>query len=172
MMTLEEQFRSRVDAFLEGTRLSPTRFGRMALGDPSLMRRIECGRSLTLRTADRILAFIGDYDGDSGGARDPPRRPGYREPPPSVRRAKRSTTTTDQPRSEKTSVPTRILRLPDVQDRTGLSRTTIYRWRAEGRFPQAVPLGTRNVGWIESELEAWVRERMAERPGSGEVVVH
>lgn len=50
----------------------------MALGDPSLVRRIECGRSLTLRTADRVLAFIADYAEGSGGARDPPRRPRYR----------------------------------------------------------------------------------------------
>ena len=52
-MTLEHQFRSQVDAFLEDTRLSPTRFGTMALGDPSLVRRIDRGCSLTLRTADK-----------------------------------------------------------------------------------------------------------------------
>ena len=54
--------------------------------------------------------------------------------------------------------------------RTGLSRTTIYRWRVAGRFPQAVRLGTRTVGWIESELEAWIVERMAERPGGAGIV--
>ena len=40
----------------------------MAVGDPHLVRRIEAGRSVTLRTADRFLAFIRDYAGDSGGA--------------------------------------------------------------------------------------------------------
>ncbi len=124
----------------------------MVLGDPHLVRRIERGRSVTLRTADRVLAFIRDYVGDSGGARDPPRHPRHRKPSREPRRTKR-TATTDQPRNERTRSPTRILRLPEVQDRTGLSRTTIYRWQLAGQFPQAVPLGTRNVGWIESELE-------------------
>ena len=69
MDTLEEYVRSRIVAFLESTGISPTRFGRMAVGDPHLVRRIEAGRSLTLRRADRILAFIADYAGGSGGAR-------------------------------------------------------------------------------------------------------
>ena len=136
----------------------------MALGDPHLVRRIEGGRSPTLRTADRVLAFVDGYDGQSGGARDPPRRPLYRKPSREPGRTKKTTSTTEQPRNERTRAPTRMLRLPEVKARTGLSRTTIYRWRVAGRFPQAVRLGTRNLGWIESELEAWMGERMAERP--------
>ena len=144
----------------------------MAVGDPHLVRRIEAGRSVTVRTADRFLAFIRDYAGDSGGARDPPRRPRHRKPPPRAGRAKRNTTTAHQPRNERTRAPTRVLRLPEVMARTGLSRTTIYRWRLAGRFPQPVRLGTRNVGWIESEVEAWLRERMAERRGGAEIVAY
>ena len=161
-MTLEQQFRSRVRAFLERSRLSPTRFGRMALGKPSLLRRIERGRSPTLRTADRILAFMAEYDRTSGGARDPPRRPRSRKPPPRPGRTKMTGATTDQPMNENTSPPTRILRLSEVQARTGLSRTTIYEWRLTARFPWAVPLGPRSVGWIESEIEKWIRERIAD----------
>ena len=142
----------------------------MAVGDPHLVRRIESGRSLTLRTADRVLAFIAGYPGDSGGARDPPHRPRYREPSKGPRRTKKSTARTDQPRNERSKPPTRILRLPEVMARTGLSRATIYRWRLAGRFPQAVRLGTRCVGWIESEIEEWLRERMAERPGGAGIV--
>lgn len=163
METLEEYVRSRISAFLERTGISPTRFGRMAVGDPHLVRRIESGRSLTLRTADRVLAFIADYPGDSGGARDPPHRPRYREPSKEPRRTKKSTATRHQPRDERSKPPTRILRLPEVMARTGLSRTTIYEWRVAGRFPQAIPLGTRNVGWIEAELEAWFRQRITDR---------
>ena len=165
METLEEYVRSRISAFLESTGISPTRFGRMAVGDPHLVRRIEGGRSLTLRRADRILAFVADYAGGSGGARDPPPRPRYREPSRGPRRGKKSEATRDQPTNERTRAPTRILRLPEVMARTGLSRTTIYEWRVAERFPQAVRLGTRNVGFIESELEAWFRERMADRSG-------
>lgn len=165
-MTLEQQFRSRISAFLERTRISPTRFGRMAMGDPNLMREIEGGRSLTLRAADRILAFVDEVE--SGGARDPPRRRRGRKRSPRAERTKRSRRTNDQPMDERANPPIRILRLAEVMARTGLSRTTIYERMAEGRFPRPVPLGPRSVGWIESELEAWFRERIAERPGEPE----
>ena len=75
METLEGQFVSRISAFLGRSGLSPTAFGKKALGAPSLMRQIGGGRSPSLRTADRILAFIAEQDGTSGGGRDPPRRP-------------------------------------------------------------------------------------------------
>ena len=78
MQTLEEQFNTRLNAFLGSTGLRPTTLGMQAVGDPSLLRQIERGRSPSLRTADRILAFIADYDLDSGGPRTPPR--GHRRP--------------------------------------------------------------------------------------------
>ena len=165
METLEGYFRSRIGAFLASSGVSPTMLGKLAVGDPHLVRRMDRGRSPTLRTADRVLAFLASYGRKSGGARDPPRRPEKREPSRESRREKKCTARTDQPRDERARAPTRILRLPEVMARTGLSRTTIYRWRRAGRFPQAVPLGTRNVGWIETELEAWFRERIADRGG-------
>jgi len=58
MTRLEEYFNSRVSALLGGTGISPTRFGRMVLGDSGLMHRIAGGRSLTLGTAERILAVV------------------------------------------------------------------------------------------------------------------
>lgn len=73
--TLEGQFISRVSAFLGRSDLSPTAFGKKAVGDPNLIRQIVRGRSPSLRTADRILAFIAEHDGASGGGRDPPPRP-------------------------------------------------------------------------------------------------
>ena len=78
METLEQQFNSRVRVFLGRTGLSSTTFGMKALGDPNLMRQLDGGRSLSLRTADRVLAFVADYDLDSGGPRTPPR--GHRRP--------------------------------------------------------------------------------------------
>ena len=57
--------------------------------------------------------------------------------------------------------PTRILRLPEVKDRTGFSRSMIYRMMRENRFPQAITLfGTRCVGWVESEIDTWVAEKI------------
>ena len=73
METLEGQFISHFTTFLGRSGVSPTAFGTKAVGDPNLMRQI--GRSPSLRTADRILAFIAEHDEASGGGRDPPRRP-------------------------------------------------------------------------------------------------
>ena len=75
MQTLEEQFNTRLNAFLGSTGLRPTTLGMQAVGDPSLLRQIERGRSPSLRTADRVLAFVADYDLDSGGPRTPAPRP-------------------------------------------------------------------------------------------------
>ncbi len=96
METLQRQFSKRVSTFLNRTGLSPTRFGRMALGDPNLMRQIDGGRSLTLRTADRVLAFISSFGRESGGTRDPPRSRRYRKPAPRAKRTRRNTAMTKQ----------------------------------------------------------------------------
>ena len=61
-----------------------------------------------------------------------------------------------------TPLGVRFLRLPEVLERTGLSRSTIYVRLAEGRFPRPIPLGARAVGWIESEVDEWIRERIEE----------
>jgi prophage regulatory protein len=53
-------------------------------------------------------------------------------------------------------MPRKILRLPVVLDRTGLSRSTVYLRVTEGRFPRPVSLGARAVGWIETEVEEWI----------------
>ncbi len=50
----------------------------------------------------------------------------------------------------------RILRLPTVILRTGLSRSTIYARIGDGTFPRQVALGAGSVGWREAELDAWI----------------
>ena len=57
---------------------------------------------------------------------------------------------------------TTILRLPAVKSRTGLSRSTIYLRIAEGSFPKPIALGVRAVGWLESDIEAWLASRIKE----------
>ena len=69
---------------------------------------------------------------------------------------------TEQPIEQRTNPPTRFLRRPEVTARTGLSRSTIKVRLAEGRFPRPVSLGSRAVGWIEAEVDEWIRERIAE----------
>jgi prophage regulatory protein len=58
-------------------------------------------------------------------------------------------------------MPEKILRLPNVLDRTGLSRSTVYLRVTEGRFPRPVSLGARAVGWIETEVEEWIARQIA-----------
>jgi prophage regulatory protein len=53
-----------------------------------------------------------------------------------------------------------ILRLPAVKARTGLSRSSIYLAMSRGEFPQAVNLGRHAVGWLETEIDRWIAERI------------
>lgn len=64
-------------------------------------------------------------------------------------------------------VQERFMRLPEVIRVSGLSRATIYELMSKGAFPKKVPLGGRNVAWPESEINAWVKVRMAARTQGG-----
>ena len=55
-----------------------------------------------------------------------------------------------------TNTPDRILRLSAVLDRTGLSRSTLYRKMQNGTFPKNVRISTRCAGWRESAIESWM----------------
>ena len=56
--------------------------------------------------------------------------------------------------------PLRVLaRLPVVFKITGLGRSTIYRWIADGSFPPPVRLGPRAVAWRWPDLDRWTRSR-------------
>ena len=57
-----------------------------------------------------------------------------------------------------------ILRLQQVKELTGLSKTTLWRRVRDGEFPPALRLGgpkSRAVGWRRSDVEQWLRERQA-----------
>ena len=58
-----------------------------------------------------------------------------------------------------------ILRLPKVKAITGLSRSTIYLRMSEGAFPKHISLGSRAVGWLKSEVNTWMEERINESRG-------
>lgn len=57
----------------------------------------------------------------------------------------------------------RFLRLNDVKNRTGLSRSTIYLNISRGTFPKPISLGMRCVGWLESEIDEWMDARINSR---------
>jgi len=45
---------------------------------------------------------------------------------------------------------------------TGLKRSSLYEAISQGRFPKQIRLGTRSVGWLLTEVEAWIAERVAD----------
>lgn len=46
---------------------------------------------------------------------------------------------------------------------TGLARSTVYKYIADGNFPKPVSLGERNVAWVENEIQDWIMERIEAR---------
>ena len=58
------------------------------------------------------------------------------------------------------ALPDRFLRLPDVIERTGLSRRTIYRRMDAGEFPAKVEIGPNAVAWRATEIESWMAAPM------------
>lgn len=54
-----------------------------------------------------------------------------------------------------------ILRLPRVIERVQLSRSNIYAKISRNEFPCAIPLGARAVGWLDTEIDAWIKAQSA-----------
>lgn len=55
--------------------------------------------------------------------------------------------------------PARLLRLPDVESKTGFKKSSIYLGIAAKTFPAPVRLGNRCVAWHEAEIDAWIASR-------------
>lgn len=62
------------------------------------------------------------------------------------------------------SRPERLLRIGSVLERTGLSRTTLYRKIADGTFPKQFRITDRCTAWRESDVDGWVREALLKAP--------
>ncbi len=54
----------------------------------------------------------------------------------------------------------RLIRLPEVMDRVGLSRSSIYQYIQQGRFPAQINLGSRCVAWNSEDIDAWIQEKV------------
>jgi prophage regulatory protein len=54
----------------------------------------------------------------------------------------------------------KILRLPDVTNITGLSRSSIYQKISDGEFPKQINISAKSVGWIESEIQNWIADKI------------
>jgi prophage regulatory protein len=69
--------------------------------------------------------------------------------------------------------PDRMLRLPEVLKRTGLSRSTLYRKVEAGTFPHQISISTRCAAWRQSAVEDWLRNPVfyhVDDPNQREVV--
>ena len=55
-----------------------------------------------------------------------------------------------------------LLRRPDVEELTGLSRAWIYAAMQRGEFPRPVRIGRRMVAWPKSVIDDWIEQRKAE----------
>jgi prophage regulatory protein len=58
------------------------------------------------------------------------------------------------------ATPTRLLRFPAVRDRTGLSRSTIWRLERRGEFPRHRQISPNAVAWVEEEITQWIQSRV------------
>ena len=54
----------------------------------------------------------------------------------------------------------RLIRLPEVKQRVGLGRSTIYRLMDLGTFPKARKLGLRAIAWSEAEIDGWIAGKL------------
>lgn len=50
----------------------------------------------------------------------------------------------------------RIMKLKEVMEATSMSRSTIYRWVANGQFPKYVKLSATSTGWYSSDIDSWM----------------
>ncbi|MFB5173298.1 AlpA family transcriptional regulator [Erwinia amylovora] len=58
-----------------------------------------------------------------------------------------------------------LIRLSEAQRRTGYSKAWLYRLISQNRFPLPVKIGSRSIAFVESEIDAWINQRIAERDG-------
>lgn len=71
------------------------------------------------------------------------------------------------PMNEVPPKPHRLIRLPEVLHRTGMSRSGLYKRMGEGLFPAQIKLGWTTV-WLESDVDAWIEALLASRGHAGE----
>jgi prophage regulatory protein len=57
----------------------------------------------------------------------------------------------------------KLLRLPEVQTATGLSRSAIYDMASRGHVPSPIKIGPRASAWVGVEVDAWIEQKIAER---------
>lgn len=64
----------------------------------------------------------------------------------------------------------RLIRRKEVQEKTGLGASSIYAMMKQGDFPQCLNLSERRVAWIESDIDKWIAERVANHRATSAVL--
>ena len=64
---------------------------------------------------------------------------------------------------DQTDTPAVLLTIRQVQQKCGFSAASIYRCMKEGSFPRQIRIGTGASRWLESDIEAYIAQRVAER---------
>jgi prophage regulatory protein len=57
----------------------------------------------------------------------------------------------------------RAMRLPEVEEKTGLKKSKLYELISSEKFPKPIYLLGKCRGWIEEEVDSWLMERIGER---------
>jgi prophage regulatory protein len=54
----------------------------------------------------------------------------------------------------------RLIRFREVQEKVGLSRTTIWRAERDGKFPNRKQIGKNSIAWLETDIDAWIESKI------------
>lgn len=55
-----------------------------------------------------------------------------------------------------------LIRMPETMRRTGYGKAWLYRLISQDRFPKPVKIGSRSIAFVESEVDEWINQRIAE----------
>lgn len=72
--------------------------------------------------------------------------------------------------SKNNQVEPRLIRRKEVQTKTGLGASSIYAMMKSGEFPQCLNLSERRVAWVESDINQWIANRIAEHKAVQEAI--
>ncbi|WP_274851348.1 helix-turn-helix transcriptional regulator [Serratia marcescens] len=58
-----------------------------------------------------------------------------------------------------------LIRMSETTKRTGYGKAWLYRLITQGRFPRPIKIGSRAIAFVESEVDAWIKQRIDESRG-------
>lgn len=55
-----------------------------------------------------------------------------------------------------------LIRMSETMRRTGYGKAWIYRLISQNKFPKPIKIGSRSIAFVESEVDEWINQRIAE----------